>query len=82
LGNHVVDQAMFVPDAKFLEFGLVCPTKQILVSSYSHNNKSNLLFIDFLEDILESTIISLKDCVFGRHVQRVLLANGHLENQS
>lgn len=36
---------------------------------------------DFLEDILESTVILLQDGVLGRHVKRHLLGDGHLETR-
>ena len=38
-----------------------------------------LLFIDILEDILEASIITLENGVFGTHVQRPLLLDGILE---
>lgn len=35
-----------------------------------------LLVVDFLEDVLEATIVTLEDSVFGRHVERVVLLEG------
>lgn len=37
------------------------------------------LFIDLLENILESAIVSLQNGVLGGQVERPLLADGHLE---
>lgn len=41
--------------------------------------KGILLLVDFLKDVLESTIVSLQDSVFRTHVQGPFLHNGILE---
>ena len=38
-----------------------------------------LLFVDFLEDVLETTIVALQNGVLSRHVKRPLLGNRHLK---
>ncbi|KAH3683101.1 hypothetical protein WICPIJ_005926 [Wickerhamomyces pijperi] len=63
LGNHVIDQTMFVVDVQFVKLGLV------------------FSFVDFLEDVLESTIVLLQDGVLGGEEQVQLLADGKLERR-
>jgi len=52
LGDHVVNQAVLVPDVGGLKVLLV------------------LAFVDFLEDILELSVVCLENGVLGAHVQR------------
>lgn len=37
--------------------------------------------VNFLENVLESTVVLLQDGILGRHVKRHLLGNGHLETR-
>ena len=94
LGDHIVNETMFVPDLRFLEVGLVSPARAIkdrpfISDQYqdtesepdqSCGKRSNVLFVDFLENVLEATIVALQDRVLGGHVQRPFLGQRHLED--
>eukprot|EP01137_Pigoraptor_chileana_P032128 Opistho-2@21031 len=59
--NHVVNQAVLVPDLHLVKLALVA------------------LVVDCLEDVLEASVILLKDCVLAAEVQRLLALNGGIE---
>jgi hypothetical protein len=61
LCDHVVDEAVLVIDARFVELFLVFAVMQVRGDlSRGQPDNADLPFIDFLEDVLKSAVVLLQ----------------------
>jgi len=68
LCDHIIDQTVLVIDSESLKFRFVL-SKKVTPSTWFKRlaNRRGLRVINFLEDVLESTIVFLEDGVLSRH---------------
>jgi len=68
LGNHIIDKTVLVVNASSLELGLVLTSQKKSVRlRFVPHMLVYLRVVDFLENVLEATVVFLQDGVLGRH---------------